>query len=164
MILLALLLAALSLGASLALAGRLRVLSERLTVLERRPSVQEGLNPLAAPSPLAGVRVALNVRQDYPNPVFVNLLKEALLREEALLEEERPDVRIAGEIVGNGYADVYYRADLAASVGDDVLFVLTERPPHGDRPANLALETGQRLKVEWAKRERQSALRELAGP
>jgi hypothetical protein len=70
-------------------------------------------------------------------------------------------VAIKGEIACNGYADVYYRAELTAGAEGEIFLTLSEKPPHGDRPANLALELVHRLKIELRKRERGLALREL---
>ena len=117
---------------------------------------------LPATSSLAGLRVSLGIQQDHPHPVFEGLLREALLREEAVVDDASA-LRIEGEVVGNGYADVYFRAEITVMLGNETLFVLTDKPPHGDRPANLAAEVVQRLRDELAKRERQGALRELRG-
>ena len=138
-------------------------MGERLAALERRERPDAG-PALPDPSPLAGRRVALAIRQDHPHPVFANLLKEGLLAEEARLDDGTPDLRIEGEIVGNGYADVVFRAELAVRMGGETILVLFDRPPHGDRPANLVAELVRRLKDELANRERQAAVRELHPP
>lgn len=143
----------------------LRAFWRRLQALERRlaerPVIRE--LPRHEENPLAGVRVALDIHQDHPNAVFANLLKATLVAEDALVGDgAAADVTIKGEIACNGYADVYYRAELTARTEDETLLTLSEKPPHGDRPANLALELVQRLKSEWTQRERRKALHELA--
>lgn len=150
--------------------GRVKELSERMDALARE--VREIKTTRSLPPPtvpeagrLQGVRIVLEVEQSHPTRPFETLLREALHREDALLVSEGGEVRIAGRLVDNGYADVYFEAELTVSSGTDVLFSLRERPPHGDRPGNLALETVERLRTEWTKRqargERQDALREL---
>ncbi len=116
---------------------------------------------LPNPSPLHGLRFALSIEQDHPNPVLATLLKEALLKEDALIVETDPDVRVEGNVMCNGYADVYFRANLVCRIADETLITLTEKPPHGDRQENLAREVVARLKTEMAKAERRNALREL---
>ena len=61
----------------------------------------------------------------------------------------------------NGYADVYYRAELTVSEGERTLFTVARTPPHGDRPEKGVLELVERLKAERMKGERQRSLREL---
>ena len=165
--LLALILATLGLGTSAALAARLRALARRLETVERRAPGPSALRaegkPLSEPRPLHGLRVAVAVAQDHPHPIFANLLKEALAEEEALLVEREADFAIQARLVGNGYADVYYEAEVSALGGKTPLFAFTERPPHGDRPENLAREVVARLREEARKRERRAALRELHG-
>lgn len=158
----ALLLAVASLGLSAALALRLRAVERAL----QKPS--PAAQPVLAPphKPLEGLRIALAIEQDHPHPVFVTLLKELLLREEAeLVEGADCDLTISGHLVGNGYADVYYTAELVCFTSGGPLFTLLERPPHGDRPGNLALELVTRLKREIEKsvirNERRTALKEL---
>lgn len=114
-----------------------------------------------SPSPLQGFRFAFSIEQDHPHPVLATLLKEALLREDVLIVETGSDVRVEGTVLCNGYADVYFRADLAAILEGQTLLTVTEKPPHGDRQENLAREIVARLKAELEKRERRGALREL---
>jgi len=153
----ALLLAAASLGLSAYLAIRLRAIEDAL----KRPVPMPTTVPALPEKPLEGLRIVLDIEQDHPHPVFVTLLKETLLREDAEIVEGVGDLTITGQIVGNGYADVYYTAELACQTPDGPLFTLLERPPHGDRPGNLALELITRLKREVSGNERRAALREL---
>lgn len=138
---------------------RFRRMEERLRTLEARPLPVLESERVTEPNPLHGLRLDLHIAQDHPHIPFVALLRDALLREGAILEEG--GLSINGIVVCNGYADVYYRADLTVQEGGEPLFALAERPPHGDRPGNLALELVNRLKAELRKRERQNALREL---
>ena len=156
---LALLLSALSLVVSVGLALRMRDLAGRLAASEGN-ALPCRPKPSLESSPLAGLRVALDLDQDHPNAPFAALLRERLLREDVILDENA-DLAVSGTLVCNGYADVYYRAEIAVRAGGETLFLLAEKPPHGDRPENLALELVDRLKTEWAKRERQGAIREL---
>ena len=156
-----------SLGISVVLASRLRDLSDRVRSIESRPPPPQAALP-KPPSPLDGLRVAIALTQDHPHPVFATLLKERLLGEGAeIVPEAEADVLVRGAVVCNGYADVYFTADLAAQTPGAPLFTLVEKPPHGDRQGNLALELVTRLKAEWEKRstrdERRAALRELGG-
>ena len=77
------------------------------------------------------------------------------------------DVFISGTVVCNNYADVYYEADLTAFTDRGPVVVLSERPPHGNRQLNLAIEFVNRLDTELAQQsertERQRALGELRG-
>ena len=162
LVILALILAAASLGISVALALRLREVEQGL----RKPMPPASPTLAPPPKPLEGLRIALAIEQDHPHAVFTTLVKEALLREEAEpVDGTDYDLLISGSLVGNGYADVYYTAELACRTAEGPLFTLLERPPHGDRPGNLALELVNRLKLEVEKSvtrsERQSALREL---
>ncbi len=159
---LALLLAAASLGVSVALALRLRVVERSL----QRPPTPTVPTLVSPSKPLEALRIALAIEQDHPHPVFTNLVKEALLREEAEpVEGADYDLLISGKLVGNGYADVYYTAELACQTPNGPLFTLFERPAHGDRPGNLAIELVNRLKLEVDKsvtrNERRAAIREL---
>ncbi|RYG21730.1 hypothetical protein EON82_18355 [bacterium] len=115
--------------------------------------------------PLQGLRVGLRIEQDHPHPVFANLLKELLLKEDAILEADAADLIVEGGVVCNGYADVYYTAELNCRLQDEAICVLIEKPPHGDRQENLARELLSKLKKELRKTtersERSNALREL---
>ena len=141
---------------------RLRILTDRIRSLERRLEDKAPLSrgEAATQNPLAGLRVALDIEQDHPHPVFATLLKEALHREGAFVDDAAQTV-VQGILACNGYADVYYRAEFKVLAGPETLFTLTEKPPHGDRQENLAREVVARLKAEWVKQERQGALREL---
>ena len=115
--------------------------------------------------PLEGLHVDLQVGQDHPHPVFANLLKELLLREDALISSESPDLLVEGRIVCNGYADVYFTAELTCRFRGEPVCVVIEKPPHGDRQENLARELLAKLNKELGKSaqrtERHTALREL---
>ena len=58
-------------------------------------------------------------------------------------------------------------AELACRTPKETLFTLIDRPAHGDRPGNLAIELVTRIKVEYEKsasrNDRRTALRELNG-
>lgn len=119
-------------------------------------------------APLAGLVVALDVQQDHPVAPWSQLLKEDLLKAGVAEMVEPPsesDLTITGHIVCNGYSDVYFEADLQVSTRSGVLLRLIEKPPHGDRPNNLAIELVDRINKELGKRstreERKAALREL---
>ncbi len=180
--------ALLSLILSLALALRCQQLGFRLRDVERALQGM-GVKTLAppafgehvVPNALEGLRVALAIKQDHEHPVFATLLKDLLLKEDvadvALLspseaaqlraEWKGQDVLIEGEITCNGYAEVYYKADFTCDTADKPICTLIEKPPHGDRPGNLAIELIARLKSELSKvvdrDERRSAIRELRG-
>jgi|GEM_PF-1950331 len=159
-------------GGFVALFSRIRVLEQRLAAIERAPS------PPSLPvipdrvSPLQGLRIALAITQDHPQPIFANLLKEQLLKEDVLevtfLPSASPetDIFITGDLTCNAYAEVYFRATLTAYAGSEPIYTLTESPPGGDRPGNLAIELISRLSAELEKRlarsERRQALRELS--
>ena len=148
-------------GACVALAFVVRALWRRLQAFERR--LADRPRPTLAapdPSPLHGLRIALDIAQDHPNPVFAGLLRDDLLKKGATVVPDA-EFRIAGNVVCNGYADVYFRAELTVSMGEEPLFDLMERPPHGDRPENLVLELVERLEGEIRRRERQNAMGEL---
>jgi hypothetical protein len=137
------------------------------------------------PRPLEGLRVAVAITQDHPHAVFVDVLKDQLFAEDvtdilvlsaeeaALLDKnwkdrkDAPDILIKGDIVCNGYAEIYYTADFICSNATDAICTLIEKPPHGDRPSNLAIELVARLKKELGKivgrNERRQAIRELKG-
>jgi hypothetical protein len=155
-----------SLGVSAMLAFRVRSLSERLEAAERQLAIPAIRPELAqAVSPLTGLRVALQLDQDHTHPVFANLLKELLVREDISIESHAPDLLISGRIVCNGYADVYYTAEITCRLGSEPICVLIEKPPHGDRQENLARELVAKLRKELLKTtersERSTALREL---
>lgn len=123
---------------------------------------------------MEGLRIALKIRQDHPHPIFANLLREQLLKEdvaEAVLlaeSEDRPvaaDIFITGELTCNGYAEVYYRAELTAYAANEAICTLSEKPPDGARPTNLAIELVAMLNAKLSelisRSERRRALREL---
>ena len=141
------------------------------------------LSQESSANPLSGLRIGLAISQDHSHPVFVDLLKEQLFKEDvtdisiltpgetrALQDSWKsrpnaPDIFIAGDVVCNGYAEVYYEAEFTCSTPEQAICTLIEKPPHGDRPSNLALELVTRLKAELQKvlerNERRSAIREL---
>jgi len=163
-------------AAYLALFSRLQAVEQRLAAIERAPSPSIPAISDRVP-PLQGLRIALSIVQDHPQPIFANLLREQLLKEDVLevtfLPPETPpadspdiDIFIAGTLTCNAYAEVYYRATLTAFAGSEPVYTITESPPGGDRPGNLAIELVSRLGVELEKRitrsERRQALRELS--
>ena len=148
--------------------ARANWLAERVRALEARPTSGTPPSPVLLESPaLSGLRIALDVSQDCPQPVVENLLREALLVEDALVvrPEDEPDLIIMGEVVGNGYSEVYYKADLVVHLGSVILCGVSQRPPQGDRPANLVKELVATLESEYAKHqtrgERSQAIQEL---
>lgn len=158
-----------SLGVSAVLAFRVKGLSERLKAVESRLTARPSQAVLPEiDRPLQGISVALLIEQDHPHPVFANLLKELLLREDACVGTEDANLSIEGRIICNGYADVYYSAELTCEFRGEAVCVLIEKPPHGDRQENLARELVARLKKELSKTslrsERQAAIHELGPP
>jgi hypothetical protein len=159
-----------SLGVSAVLAFRFRALSDRLAAAERQLSERGAKSPVLAEVDrrCEGLRIALRVEQDHPHPIFVGLLKELFLREDAVLGTNEPDLLVTGRIVCNGYADVYYTAELTCLLREEPICVLIEKPPHGDRQENLARELVAKLTKELGKTvrrtERHAALRELEQP
>src|SRR6202043_900529 len=96
------------------------------------------------------------------HPVFASLLKELLLAEDvtdiAMLAPDQAadwkagaDILISGDLVCNGYAEIYYTLEFTCSTPDQAICTLIEKPPHGDRPSNLAIELVTRLKAELEK-------------
>ncbi len=182
------LVAAGSLVVSVTMALRLQNL-ELLVRNQRQPSGdfyrEETFRPLSGPNtprPMEALRVALAISQDHKYPVFANTLKEYLLSEDVAdvaivpptegkdndsVWKERVDldILITGELVCNGYSDIYYRADFTCSSRKGAICTLIEKPPYGDRPGNLVIELVAKLKLEIAKSaqrgERSSAIREL---
>jgi hypothetical protein len=168
----ALTIAVTGLGLSLALVFRVRHLEGRLKATSTSLSPPT-VSPEHRSSPLQGLRIGLNVSQDHAHAAFVNLLKEMLLAEDVtdivvVNSGDAPnvDILIVGQLVCNGYAEVYYEAEFTCFIGNEPFCSLVERPPHGDRPSNLALELVKRLKCELDKvisrGERRRALRELS--
>jgi hypothetical protein len=161
----------LALGAATALGVLLVRLEGRLRAAEQvLESPTRAALPEAAPvRPLEGLRVALDIRQDHTHPVFANLLKEQLLAEDVtdLTTPDTADIVIEGNLVCNGYAEIYYEADFTCRTATEPICTLIEKPPHGDRPQNLAIELVARLKRELTKlesrNERRAAIRELRG-
>ncbi|HWD37787.1 MAG TPA: hypothetical protein VG944_02985 [Fimbriimonas sp.] len=166
--------AAISLAISMFLALRLSEMRDRLAIAEQKIRTltpqQPQLPPPPPPSLLEGLRVRLQVTQDHPHPVFFELLSEELLKEGVTEVTEAPDAEltIAGEVTCNGYAEVYYSAEFTCSTLTNIICTLIERPPHGDRPANLAIELVAKIKRELEKQmdrsERSRAIRELGSP
>ena len=122
---------------------------------------------LAAPSKLAGLTFRLTISQDHPYPIFARLLKDELEKANAAVVELHADsdIQVEGSIHCNGYSDIYFQAELTASNAEGPFSVIIEKPPHGDRPENLAREIVSRIESDWSKqedrRERGSAIREL---
>lgn len=152
--------------------SRLAALEQRLAAIERGELAPAAPLPsaLARVAPLQGLRVALDITQDHPHPIFANLLREELLKADvlevtSLPETQDADLLITGTLTCNGYAEVYFQANLTAYAGTDPVCTIAEAPPGGDRPANLAIELVSRLGIELEKRiarsERRQALREL---
>jgi hypothetical protein len=163
-----------SMGVSLMLALRIKTLEDRLSVpkpILDSPPLQ--LPEPAAPKPLEGLRIAVNIRQDHPNPIFANLVKEQLLLEDVAEVsflatpdwQDSADILVRGNLLCNGYAEIYYQADIECLSPSEAICTLTEKPAHGDRPTNLAIELVSRLKFELEKlvsrNERRRAIREL---
>jgi hypothetical protein len=136
-----------------------------------------------ATAPLQGVRIALAITQDHPNAVFVELLKDQLFAQDvtdivvltpteatSFLEDwktqlDAPEILISGNVICNGYTEIYYTAEFTCSNREQAICTLIEKPPQGDRPVNLAIELVARLKKELEKlisrNERRQAIREL---
>jgi len=177
------------LAISIALAVRVLKLEASVLALhdsQRRASSSLETGASDTPRPLEGLQIALAITQDHPHPIFADILSEHLLAEDVsvvhLLNPEQsqhllsdwsdpendPDILIEGDVHSNGYAEVYYTAELSCRSAGKTLCTLIEKPPHGDRPSNLALELVSRLKKELLKQtsrdERRTAIRELQGP
>ena len=79
---------------------------------------------------------------------------------------EEATLQIAGRVVCNDYADVYFTAELTCRLRGEPICVVIAKPPHGDRQENLARELLAKLTKELGKTaqrtERTSALRELS--
>jgi hypothetical protein len=138
--------------------------------------------PEPTPSPLEGLTVLVAIRQDHAHPVFANILSEILQKLDAevstVLIDDCPgpharwsaegavlDLLISGTVVCNGYAEIYYQAELTCSTETDPICTLIDNPATGDRQANLAKELVSKIESEITKRlsrtERRLALREL---
>lgn len=171
-----LVLAVLGLVVSALLTLRVRQLEDRIRVLSNPTEIDPlplAYNDSFVANPLEGLRIALRIDQDHPLPVFANLLKEQLMEEDVGAVEVLTadgddgdyDVLITGNVICNGYADIYYQANLNCHTRNREFLTLAEKPPHGDRPANLAIEILARMKDELQKTserdERRNALREL---
>ena len=178
--------AILSLFITLSFVVRCLALTQRLNAVENvlREVANKALpnsNVAPASSPLEGLRIAVSVKQDHEHPIFANLLKDLLLKEDVgevvfLTLEERDewkqmeiaaDILISGDITCNGYAEVYYTADFRCDTREQAICTLIEKPPHGDRQGNLAIELVARLKTELERHtsrdERRKAIQELRG-
>lgn len=153
-------------------------LERRLRTAEKALSERPAQIPIPLPDPdalhpLEGLRIALAISQDHPHAPFVNLLKELLLKEDvaeaattdAVFDPATMDILIQGRITCNGYAEIYYDADLTCTSLRGPVCTLIEKPPHGDRPGNLGIELVARLRAELAKSvertERKQAILEL---
>jgi len=131
---------------------------------------------------LQQLRVALAIDQDYSHPAFAGLLREMLFQEDVVeisqitrsqadsMKHSWPegiDLLIEGSVLCNGYAEVYYEAEFQCRTARGDLCTLIEKPPHGDRPMNLAIELIERIAREYRKSidqgERRAALKELGG-
>jgi len=180
--------AAAALAICAGLAVRFRELSRRLRAAElalaNSPSTGTALPEPPEPRPLEGLRVGVAITQDHPHAPFADLLKEHLFAEDVSdisilspeaakalranwTSDDAPDILIAGEIACNGYAEVYYTADISCFTPQEAVCTVVERPPHGDRPVNLATGLISKLKQELDKivgrDERRRAVRELRG-
>ncbi|MBV6458751.1 MAG: hypothetical protein HONBIEJF_01889 [Fimbriimonadaceae bacterium] len=151
---------------------------------EAPPALDKAPESLPPKEPrLQQLRVALAIDQDYPHPAFANLVREMLFQEdavevslisrseaEALTSAWPPslDLLIDGTVRCNGYAEIYYEAEFQSRTPRGALCTLIERPPHGDRPVNLAIELVDRIAREYRKSldqgERRAALKELGNP
>jgi hypothetical protein len=145
--------------------------SKRVAEMERALPRPAPVPPPAfeepAAKPLAGLKIRIAVSQDHPHAVFAALLKEQLLVDDVDVVEGEADIDIAGTVACNGYAEVYYTAELICRSSSGVILTMVEKPAHGDRQSNLAIELVTRLKHELEKlvtrNERRRALRELGG-
>jgi len=164
------LLAAISLILSALVAARLLILEAKLKNLQQFPALPKNEAPSLPETdrPLAGLNVYLTISQDHPQPLFQNLLKEAFTNEDVAdldAGEDAANLKIKGTIVCNGYADVYYSAELECSTKLGPLFTIGDKPAQGDRPVNLAMQLVDRLKrdlpTQSSRLERQRAIREL---
>jgi hypothetical protein len=159
----ALAISAASLLAMLVLSTRIRALEQRQQELESHP--QASLPAPVEEKPLAGQTVRLQIEQDHPSAPFAALLRDQLAREDVAITAENSDLEIRGSVRCNGYADIYFGADLTCYQGSHPICTVLERPPHGDRPLNLATDLIARLKREIQKSEEHSerhrALKEL---
>lgn len=169
-------LALFSLGLSLALWQRVQQLQRQITRPAR--SLDDSfpvplLTPVEGPArPLEGLSISLDVQQDHPHPLFANFVAELLQKEDvarvSLTPDEGADIQVVGHLTCNGYSDIYYEAEFECSSRGRAICVVIERPPHGDRPANLALELVSKLKVALRRSseriDRQRAIQELHEP
>src|SRR5206468_2354892 len=110
--------------------------------------------------------IAVDIDQDHPQKPFDALLRGLLLKQDVTeLDAEQPDITIEGKVMCNGYSDVYYSAEILCRSRNGTICSISERPPSGDRQANLALEVVSKLGNELQKlvgrNERRRALREL---
>lgn len=170
----ALVVALASLAGTAALALRLRRLESNQPAQRTEPVPVAPSLP--AEKPLQGLHVAICIAQDHPHPLFADLLSDLLAAEDvaevARVEQAPdhpwdggPDLAIVGSVQCNSYADVYFTADFTCLAPDQPICTLTQKPAHGDRPSNLAIELVSLLKNEWqrsrSRGERQRAIREL---
>lgn len=165
-------------AASLWTLQRVRRLADRVRYLERRCDALATVANLGEPSegassPLAGRGIWVDIQQDHPLPIVADRLAAQLSLRDAevrtgISSEDvtgPSDGRIVGEILCNGYADVYYQAQISVWIGDELLMTLRSRPEGGDRPDNLAMELvaeiEEKLTTSERRTERQRALQEL---
>jgi len=156
--------------------------SSRSLVVSSVPVAADETPVIELPSrPLEGMKVWMQVEQDHPTKPFLKSLEEVLYSEdvadvsptggELMLDgwkaSDGPDLLICGRVACNGYSDVYYRAEFVCSTPEGRLCTLQRNPPHGDRPANLALELVAEIKSDLEKsktrNERGRAIQELKG-
>lgn len=161
--LIAIVMAGASILGIVALAARLRALEDRQREIEARPSM--ALPEPIVDRPLAGLSISLRIEQDHPNAPFTDLLRREFEKEDAAVVASNEDVVIRGALACNGYADIYFTADISCYRNGEAICTVVERPPHGDRPINLATEIIARLKCEIKKieehSERHQAIKEL---
>lgn len=168
-----------AIGGSVMLALAIRSIDMRLRNTEKTLSGESDKPALAwhepAAHPLRDVRIALVIRQDSQYPLFATMLREMFLAEDAsevemfntIAEAEAwgPEILVSGEVVCNGYSEVYYSADLTCKTPHQMVTAIVEKPAQGDRPSNLGLELVEKLKADLTRlllrEERRKALREL---
>lgn len=122
---------------------------------------------LPAATPLQGCTAWVEITQDLPQRVVQSLVVEAFLKEDVAVasSEAESDLVVKGSVSCNGYSEIYYTAELSIYFRGSLLCSIIEKPPHGDRPSNLAFEVVDRIKREVEKGrsrgERLDAIREL---
>ncbi len=120
-------------------------------------------------NPLFGLKVCMTLTQDHPHLPFMPLMRDQFLEAGVAEFHSDPlkdvDLLLIAEVKCNGYAEVYYTAEIRCSSDGEPLCVIVEAPAQGDRPSNLALETVSRVRRELLAShgyaERRAALKEL---